>query len=310
MSCCTPGREDGHEPARRPLPVVSSSTSAGPPLADIAAGTFTMGTDDPRGYAADGEGPRHEVDLPPYRIGITPVTNAQFAAFVEDTGHRTTAEQYGTSFVFAGLLPDDFPPTRGVAAAPWWREVPGADWRHPEGTHSDLTGREQHPVVHVSWYDAHSYCTWSGTRLPSEAEWEFAARGGLADEHFPWGGEREPGGRHLMNVFQGEFPRRDTGDDGWVGTSPVGSYPANGYGLFDVTGNVWEWCEDWFDPAYYRHSPRFAPSGPGTGTQRVVRGGSYLCHESYCWRYRVDARSSNTPDSSTGNTGFRVASSR
>lgn len=266
-----------------------------------------MGTDDPHGYPADGEGPAHEVWLPAYRIAATTVTNDEFARFVESTGHVTTAERLGASFVFGGLLPDDFPPTRAVAAAPWWREVPGADWSHPEGPHSDVTRRGQHPVVHVSWWDAQAYCAWSGTRLPTEAEWERAARGGVEGAHYPWGHEREPGGEHRMNVFQGEFPARDTGADGHVGTAPVRSYPPNAFGLHEATGNVWEWCADWFDAAYYRSSPRTSPSGPAAGTSRVLRGGSYLCHDSYCWRYRVDARSASTPDSSTGNTGFRVA---
>lgn len=277
-------------------------------VVQVPAGSFVMGTDDPRGYAEDGEGPAHRVTLDAFSIGAHTVTNAAFATFVEATGHRTTAERLGTSFVFGGLLPDDFPPTRGVVSAPWWREVEGADWRHPEGTHSDVSGRADHPVVHVSWLDAVAYCTWSGTRLPTEAEWECAARGGRDQQHFPWGEEREPAGEHRMNVFQGRFPPENTADDGWVGTCPVRSYPANGLGLFETTGNVWEWCADWFDPTYYRRSPQHAPPGPDDGAARVMRGGSYLCHDSYCWRYRVDARSANTPDSSTGNIGFRVAS--
>jgi formylglycine-generating enzyme required for sulfatase activity len=284
-----------------------AASSQVPELAPVPAGRFVMGTDDPRGYPADGEGPAHEVELAAYLVGTHAVTNAEFAAFVEATGHRTTAEQLGTSFVFAGLLPHGFPPTRAVAAAPWWREVPGADWRRPEGPQSSVTGREDHPVVHVSWYDAVAFCRWAGCRLPTEAEWERAARGGAEGHHFPWGDDREPGGEHRMNVFQGVFPHQDTGADGWVGTCPVGAFPANGFGLHEMTGNVWEWCADWFDPGYYRRAPAVSPAGPEAGTARVLRGGSYLCHESYCWRYRVDSRSANTPDSSAGNVGFRVA---
>lgn len=276
-------------------------------LVDIPAARFTMGTDDPLGYPADGEGPAHAVELPAYRIGVHAVTNADFAAFAEATGHRTTAEELGTSFVFVGLLPDGFPPTRAVAAAPWWREVLGADWRHPEGPSSSVADRGDHPVVHVSWYDADAFCRWAGVRLPTEAEWECAARGGLEGHHFPWGDDLEPAGTHRMNVFQGTFPQHDSGEDGWVGTCPVGTFPANGLGLHETTGNVWEWCADWYAADYYARSPAVSPSGPDTGTARVQRGGSYLCHASYCRRYRVDSRGASTPDSSAGNVGFRVA---
>ncbi len=307
-ACCGPSRDPAgatdRDRAQHADPAATASTAD---IADIPGGSFTMGTDARTGYPADGEGPAHEVDLDGFRLGVHTVTNDEFAAFVVATGWTTTAERLGTSFVFAGLLPDEFPPTRGVAAAPWWREVEGADWRHPEGAQSDVVDRGRHPVVHVSWFDAEAYCNWVGGRLPTEAEWERAARGGLAGHHFPWGDELEPDGGHRMNVFQGRFPGHDTGADGWIGTCPVGSYPPNGFGLHEMTGNVWEWCADWFDPAFYGQSPRTAPSGPATGTARVMRGGSYLCHHSYCARYRVDARSANTPDSSTGNVGFRVA---
>lgn len=310
-ACCGPGRGDDRldattvDPAGPPHPTAAPGPR--PVAVVVPAGTFAMGTDDPRGYAADGEGPVHEVELDAFAISVHAVTNDEFAAFVEATGHRTTAEQLGDSFVFAGLLPDDFPPTRGVVSAPWWRQVFGADWRHPEGPGSDVSARGDHPVVHVSWFDAVAYAAWVGGRLPTEAEWERAARGGRHGHHFPWGDEREPGGEHRMNVFQGTFPGDDTGDDGYVGTCPVGSFPPNDLGLHEVTGNVWEWCADWFDQGWYRRSPRRAPTGPDRGTHRVMRGGSYLCHDSYCWRYRVDARSSNTPDATAGNIGLRVA---
>jgi formylglycine-generating enzyme required for sulfatase activity len=267
-----------------------------------------MGTDDARGYPADGEGPPHAVELGDFSIGRFTVTNDEFSAFIAASGHVTTAEQFGDSFVFGGLLPDDFPPTQGVAAAPWWRLVEGADWQHPDGPQSNLAGRGDHPVVHVSWLDAAAFCEWSGTTLPSEAQWERAARGGVEGAHYPWGHEREPDGEHLMNVFQGEFPGGDTGADGWIGTCPVGSFPPNRLGLHEMTGNVWEWCADWFDATYYARSPTNDPRGPETGEVRVMRGGSYLCHDSYCWRYRVDARSSNALDSTAGNIGFRVVS--
>ncbi|HEY3529932.1 MAG TPA: formylglycine-generating enzyme family protein [Nocardioides sp.] len=306
-SCCSPDRPDRTTTDVETLPAPATGSSRARGLVPIPPGRFVMGTDDPRGYAADGEGPPHPVELSAYRIGAHTVTNAEFAEFATATGHRTTAEELGSSFVFVGLLPDGSPPTRAVAAAPWWREVPGATWRRPEGPGSSVSGREQHPVVHVSWYDAVAYCRWAGVRLPTEAEWERAARGPDGGHHFPWGDEREPGGEHRMNVFQGRFPERDAGEDGWVGTCPVGTFPPNGFGLHEVTGNVWEWCADWFAPDYYGRSPAGDPAGPASGTARVLRGGSYLCHESYCWRYRVDSRSANTPDSSAGNVGFRVA---
>ncbi len=275
-------------------------------VVDLEGGRFVMGTDEP-GYPTDGEGPDHPVELSAFSLAVHPVTNDAFARFVADTGHVTDAERFGASFVFGGLLPDDFPETRGVAAAPWWREVVGADWCHPEGPASDVADRADHPVVHVSWFDAQAFCRWAGGRLPTEAEWEYGARGGRAGSHFPWGHEREPDGAHRMNVFQGVFPHTNTAADGWTGTSPVGTYPPNGFGLFDVTGNVWEWCNDWFDGSWYTRSPATDPRGPDVGEVKVMRGGSYLCHESYCRRYRVDARSANTPDSSTGNIGFRIA---
>jgi sulfatase modifying factor 1 len=276
-------------------------------LVELAGGPFTMGTNGRYGYPADGEGPAHEVVLSPFSISRHSVTNREFAAFVTATGHRTDAERIGWSFVFGGLLPDDFPDTRAVAAAPWWRQVEGADWAHPEGPQSSWKDRPDHPALHASWNDAQAFCAWSGTRLPTEAEWEHAARGGLAGHRFPWGDELVPGGEHMMNVFQGTFPGGNTCEDGFAGTAPVESFPPNGYGLYEMTGNVWEWTADWFDPGYYARSPRQDPRGPERGELRVMRGGSYLCHASYCNRYRVDARSANGQDASTGNLGFRVA---
>jgi formylglycine-generating enzyme required for sulfatase activity len=275
----------------------------------LQGGEFVMGHDGPDGYPSDGEGPAHRVRISPFRLDATAVTTARFGEFVRATGHRTLAETSGWSFVFAGLLPDGFPPTRGVAAAPWWRQVEGASWRHPEGPGSDVDDRPDHPVVHVSWADAAAFACWAGGRLPTEAEWEYAARGGLTGVHYPWGAEREPGGEHRMNVWQGEFPGRNTAEDGYVGTAPVDAYLPNALGLHNMTGNVWEWCADWFSwRTYGASAPVEAdPRGPALGLQRVMRGGSYLCHASYCSRYRVDARSASTPDSTTGNVGFRCA---
>jgi formylglycine-generating enzyme len=271
----------------------------------LDGGEFLMGSTDPFSYPDDGEGPLRRVRVDPFEVEPTAVTNADFARFVDKTGHVTDAERHGWSFVFAGLLPDDFPPTRGVATAPWWRQVEGADWGRPEGRGSELEARLDHPVVHVSWNDAQAYCEWAGARLPSEAEWEYAARGGLEGMVFPWGDELEPGGEHRMNVWQGEFPSHNTRADGFLGTCPVDAFAPNGYGLHNVTGNVWEWCADWFSRDFHTRDKRTNPRGPIRGTRRSTRGGSYLCHDSYCRRYRVAARNSMEPDSSTGNTGLR-----
>ncbi|WP_020672161.1 SUMF1/EgtB/PvdO family nonheme iron enzyme [Amycolatopsis nigrescens] len=260
-------------------------------MVTIPAGEFLMGSEDAFAYPGDGEGPVRAVTLPSFRMSARAVSNAEFRRFADATGYRTSAERYGWSFVFAGLLPDDFPPTRGVAAAPWWRQVEGADWRHPEGPQSTVDERGGHPVVHVDWQDARAYCAWAGKRLPTEAEWERAARGGEQGRVFPWGDELEPGGEHRMNVWQGEFPRYNSEADGWYGTCPVDAFEPNGFGLYNMTGNIWEWCADRFRP--------------GPGGRHVTKGGSYLCHSSYCRRYRVAARQGLTPDSTTGNLGFR-----
>ncbi|MER6018893.1 formylglycine-generating enzyme family protein [Streptomyces anulatus] len=288
-----------------PVPPASPVGAPADGTVHLPGGEFLMGAEDEWTVPGDGEGPVHPVRLAPFRIDRCAVSNAEFQDFSDATGHITDAERYGWSFVFAGLLPPDFPDTRAVAEAPWWRQVHGASWRHPEGPASGVRDRDQHPVVHVSWNDATAYAAWAGSRLPTEAEWEYAARGGLEQRVFPWGDEPEPGGGHRMNVWQGSFPDHNTEDDGWYGTAPVTTYPANGYGLHNMCGNVWEWCADWYSPAYYRSSPKDVPLGPSFGTQRVIRGGSYLCHASYCRRYRVAARSSSSPDSSTGNQGFR-----
>ncbi|MFN0187011.1 MAG: formylglycine-generating enzyme family protein [Aquabacterium sp.] len=276
-------------------------------MAVVPAGTFRMGCDRDEGEPSDAEGPSRLVRLEAFRIDRCAVSNRDFAAFVEATGYVTVAEEAGWSFVFAGLLPDDFAPTRGVVDAPWWREVPGACWRRPEGAGSGIEARLDHPVVQVCWLDAQTYAQWAGKRLPSEAEWECAARGGLEGQRYAWGDELTPQGRHRCNIWQGRFPRHNTREDGFYGTAPVDAFEPNGFGLHNVCGNVWEWCAD----AFARTPPEAA--GPHTGDQaghaprRVIRGGSYLCHDSYCNRYRVAARSSNDPLASTGHMGFRCA---
>lgn len=308
--CCAPGdpkhaaaAESGVAPEFRR---VSSGSLEGMRL--IPGGEFIMGTDGSYGFAADGEGPAHTVELAPFHIDATCVTNEQFNAFVAATGYKTEAERFGWSFVFHGHLTSAQVARSVRATVPgseWWYRVDGATWRHPEGPGSNIKQRWAHPVVHVSWHDAAAYAVWAGKRLPTEAEWEMAARGGLVQKRFPWGDELEPAGRHQMNVWQGVFPTRDTGADGHTAPAPARSYKPNGYGLYQMTGNVWEWCWDRFDAGFYRTSPRRDPAGPAAGARRVMRGGSYLCHASYCNRYRTDARSSNAPDSATTNMGFR-----
>ena len=301
--CCSPSRPPIDEPS---LPPTGGRGGVASELLTLPGGRFRMGTDDDR-FPADGEGPIREVEVGGFEIAPTAVTTAEFADFVSATAYTTIAEREGWSFVFGGLLPDDFPPTRGVVGAEWWRAVEGADWRHPEGPQSDLDERGDHPVVHVSWLDAMAYAEWVGGRLPTEAEWEYAARGGLDQAIYAWGDELTPDGTHRCNIWQGVFPVDNSLDDGWLGTSPVRAFAANAFGLHDVAGNVWEWCADWFDPVFHVEGQRRDPVGPQVGQQRVIRGGSYLCHDSYCNRYRVGARSSNSPDSSTGNMGFRIA---
>jgi sulfatase modifying factor 1 len=312
-SCCAASRpsswQDGDSSAKTTRVTRADSVGKGSTLGMVRleGGEFLMGTDDPAGFPNDGEGPVRAVTLRPFWIDTVAVSNARFVEFVNATGYVTEAERYGWSFVFGGLLPDDFPPTRGAAQAPWWRQILGADWRHPEGPHSSIEDRMDHPAVHVSWNDATAYCVWAGRRMPTEAEWEYAARGGLVQGRYAWGDELTPDGEWHCNIWQGNFPSRNTLEDGYLGTAPVDEFEPNGYGLYNVLGNVWEWCSDWFHSSFQDHGPHHNPTGPPFGQAKVIRGGSYLCHDSYCNRYRVAARSSNSPDSSTGNTGFRCA---
>jgi len=305
--CCVPSKE------RAQLLAISQAASATrrrairgstEDMVRLDGGRFLMGSDAAIGYPADGEGPVRTVTLDPYHFDRYPVTNRQFAEFVNATGYRTEAERFGWSFVFAGHLKDGGPAAEAIPNLDWWRRVDGADWCHPEPG-AGIEGMELHPVTHVSWNDASAYADWAGKRLPTEAEWEYAARGGLEQKLYPWGDELTPAGRHLCNIWQGEFPTHDTAEDGYAGTCPVDAFPPNGYGLYSVAGNVWEWCLDWFSPHFHRVGTRVNPLGPPSGTAKVMKGGSYLCHASYCNRYRVAARTSNTPDSSTTNIGFR-----
>ena len=307
--CCAPSAENRVAGATPALTAIS----AGDPrqgMLLLEGGRFQMGTNSAEAFAADGEGPVREVELAPFWIDKTSVTNASFERFVSETGYKTEAEHFGWSFVFWSHIPKkrrNELVADTVAAAPWWCKVPGATWKTPAGPGSTLDGREDHPVVHVSWNDATRFCQWAGRRLPTEAEWEYAARGGLAQKLYPWGDQLRPDGAHRCNIWQGDFPNHDTGDDGYTGTCPVEAFLPNGYGLYSMTGNTWEWCADWFSSSREPAALAQNPTGPPAGKARVMKGGSFLCHKSYCNRYRVAARSSNTPDSSTANIGFRCA---
>lgn len=308
-SCCSPARSGSGEPLE---PSAASDPVASGPRHEIEevlldGGVFAMGDTSGDRNPGDGEGPVHRVRISPFGIDATTVTTADFARFVADTGYRTEAEIFGYSAVFhlalKAVRSDIMGPATG---APWWLGVRGADWRRPGGPLDEQPGLDHHPVVHVSWNDAMAYCAWAGRRLPTEAEWEFASRGGLDGARYPWGDELLDGDNWRCNIWQGRFPVSNDISDGYLVTAPARSFEPNGFGLWQTVGNVWEWCGDWYDPQYYGRSPADDPQGPGEGKTRVMRGGSYLCHDSYCNRYRNAARSSNTPDSSSGNTGFRT----
>jgi sulfatase modifying factor 1 len=287
VRCCAPARDDVRE-REAVAPAAAQVPREG--FVHVPAGEFAMGNDGPDANPGDFEGPVRHVRVDAFSIGAATVTNRAFGAFVDATGYVTDAERCEASFVFYLQVPADRRASlrRVVQGLPWWAEVPGACWRRPEGPGSHVRERLGHPVVHVSWHDARAYCAWAGARLPSEAEWECAARGGLAGKRFAWGDELVVDGVPRCNVFRGDFPNRPA--PGWSPAPvPAASGQANGYGLFNVCGNVWEWCEDWFAPG-----------------QRAMRGGSFLCHDSYCNRYRVAARGANTPASTASNIGFRA----
>jgi formylglycine-generating enzyme len=304
----------------------SAPGEAPPGMVWVPAGTFQRGSANPKLRDAH---PAHQVAVDGFWMDKTAVTNEQFARFVEATGYVTVAERTPEAKDFPGAPPENlvagaliFTPTSGPVPLDnhlrWWRYVKGANWRHPDGPSSDLTGREKNPVVQVAWQDAVAYAKWAGKRLPTEAEFEFAARGGLERKTYTWGDDLKPDGKWMANIWQGGFPYDNSGADGFQATAPVGSFPANGYGLFDMAGNVWQWCADWYRHDYYRQlaaGPRparnpqgpddsYDPSEPGTA-KRVMRGGSYLCTEQYCTAYEVGARGKGDPDSGTNHVGFR-----
>ncbi len=256
----------------------------------IAGGEFTMGTDQGFPY----EGPPHRVALDSFYLDEHEVTNAQYAAFAEATGHVTDSEKLGWSGIF-DLKQES------------WIKGNGADWRHPDGPSSSYKDKLDYPVVHLSWQDAAAYCGWKGRRLPTEAEFEYTIRGMLEGARYPWGDELTPGGVHRANLWQGRFPNQDLSHDGFSGYGPVKQFPANAYGVYDITGNVWEWASDWYSPTYFQVSPVRNPKGPSSGTQKVQRGGSWLCSENYCQGYRSAARMMTESDSGLNNLGFRCA---
>jgi len=272
----------------------------------IPGGRAEIGTDRPV-LPLDGEGPRRFVKVKPFRLGATTVTNTEFAAFVDATGYVTDAERFGWTYVFYQYI-RDINETQGVAGTEWWRRVDGAYWRAPFGPGSNLDGLGGHPVVHVSWHDASAYSEWAGGRLPTEAEWEHAARGGLNGTIYPWG-DRHPDdtGFTPCNIWQGSFPWRDTGLDGFSGLAPARSFEPNGYGLYNMSGNCWEWTSEPFRIRSLKTEARKADERAREAGYKLLKGGSHLCHASYCHRYRIVARSGNTPDSTTGHMGFRIA---
>ncbi len=310
-TCCTPGKKRckcDEEDLSKPFERISTGSTEN--MVRLDGGPFLMGTNETIGYPDDGEGPVREITLDPFYIDQYAVTNSDFQKFTEATQYKTDAEKFGYSYVFHLLLPPSLKRTldllgRTVIGLEWWYNVEGADWAHPFGPESSFQGLEKHPVTHVSYRDALAYCEWAGKRLPTEAEVEYAARGGLEGKRYAWGDEFRPDGKHKCNIFQGKFPEYNSGEDGFIGTAPVDAFEPNGYGLYNMAGNVWEWVFDGWSPDFHIDGPRKNPTGPETGDRRVNRGGSYLCHDSYCNRYRVAARTSNTPDSSTGNLGFR-----
>ena len=326
-ACKVTARRGSASPTTAPTAIAPADRQG---MASISAGTFWMGSDDPQFPDA---APRHQVRLDAFWIDKTTVTNEQFAAFIAATGYVTVAEKPLDPKQFPGVPAEQLVPGSVVFTAPdgpvdlrnpanWWRVIAGADWRHPEGPSSSIKGRETHPVVQVAYSDAATYAAWAGKRLPTEAEFEYAARGGLDRKVYAWGDEFKPDGRFQANTFQGHFPDHNTAEDGFAGTAPVGSFPANGYGLSDMAGNVWQWCSDWYRPNTYAAEAANGaivvnPTGPADSLdpdepgikKRVQRGGSFLCTDQYCTRYIVGSRGKGDVDTGTNHIGFRCVAS-
>ena len=315
--CCTPGRGGGHAVAGgdgRGIGADAGKSGSTENMIRMEGGCFLMGYEGPEAWREDGEGPVREVRLSPFWLDATAVTNEAFAEFVDATGYVTESERFGWAYVFLGQLPKSkqrkLRDSQTVRGLQWWYAVEGAYWKKPEGPGSTIKKRMDHPVVSVSWNDALAYARWAGKRLPTEAEWEYAARGPKERTLFPWGDELEPNGKHRCNVWQGDFPERNTGEDGYKWTAPVTAFQRYDGGFYNLIGTVWEWVADWFSPHWHVKASaetRVNPAGPDSGTAKVMKGGSFLCHASYCNRYRLGARTSNTPDSGTTNLGFRCA---
>ena len=281
-------------------------------LVEIPSGNYLIGTNQIDGFFKDKEGPQVKINLSSFKIGATTVTNAEFQEFAEATGYITESEKFGWSYVFHYFLaPEEKIMAKEVPGLNWWYAVEGANWRQPEGKNSHILNRMNHPVVHVSRNDALAFCRWKEVRLPTEAEWEVAAKGGTNFERYPWGEEFLIENKHQCNIWQGEFPLTNTLEDGFEGTAPVKTYPSNDYGIYQMIGNVWEWClnPQGIDLTAFKESSsrefqkKYAHYSNETF---AIRGGSFLCHESYCKRYRIAARNGNTGDSASNNMGFRV----
>ena len=300
--CCAPSRGGGAEPA--PAVGAAAREAQSSERVTIPGGRGLIGTDRPE-LAIDGESPLRDTRIKPFAMDATTVTNARFRRFAQETGYVTDAERLGDSFVFVHLLPPDAPPSQAVAGVPWWRVIKGATWAEPNGPGSAQACLDDHPVVHVSWNDAQAFARWAGGRLPTEAEWEHAARGGLGDVRFPWG-DQEPNDTDFFpcNIWQGRFPDTNLELDGHMGTAPARSFAPNGYGLFNMVGNVWEYTAQPFKVKSLKKSVKQVHAGKSG--YKLSKGGSFLCHASYCFRYRIAARTGTSADSTTSHQGFRL----